>query len=111
MRHLVVMLAGVMTVSSAPSEHVTVRRTFHANGVPSREGEYRNGVRHGVYRTWYADGRPYEVRHYVDGREQGLQRSWTPDGVLYLNYEMKNGRRYGLVNAAPCLPAQNENAR
>ena len=104
MRLLVVALVSLTTLAPAPAERVTIRREFHANGIPSLEAEYRNGVRHGVYRTWYPDGHRYEVRHYVDGREQGLQQSWTPDGQLYLNYEMRNGRRFGYVNAAPCLP-------
>ena len=108
MRTILALVVSLATVSGGASERITLRRAFHANGVPSLEAEYRDGVRHGVYRTWYADGRPYEVRHYVDGREEGLQRSWTPDGVLYLNYEMRHGRRYGFVNAAPCLPVDEQ---
>ena len=108
MRMIIFALVTVATLVPTPTEHLTIRREFHANGIPSLEAEYRNGVRHGVYRTWYPDGRRYEVRHYVDGREEGLQRSWTPDGQLYLNYEMRNGRRYGYVNSAPCLPVDGQ---
>jgi antitoxin component YwqK of YwqJK toxin-antitoxin module len=106
MRTVITVLAGLLTLPGIQPEPRAIRREFHANGIPSLEAEYRNGVRDGVYRTWYRDGRPYEVRHYVDGREAGRQQSWTPDGVLYLNYEMRDGRRFGLVNSAPCLPVE-----
>jgi antitoxin component YwqK of YwqJK toxin-antitoxin module len=104
MRFVIAVIVSLMTMPGIQPEPRTVRREFHANGVPSLEAEYRDSVRDGVYRTWYADGRPYEVRHYVNGRESGRQQSWTPDGVLYLNYEMRDGRRFGFVNSAPCLP-------
>jgi hypothetical protein len=102
-------LTGLLWVTAfaapAPALTADVRMTSWPDGRPQTRGEYRHDVRHGEFRTWHRNGRLAELRHYVDGREAGLQQAWTADEVMFLNYEVRGGRRYGLVNAKPCLPA------
>jgi protein SCO1 len=80
--------------------------TWWPSGAMRMMAHYADDAYDGEYRTYYESGHPYEVRHYRHGREAGLQQSWTADGVMFLNYEMRNGRRYGMVNARPCVTAQ-----
>ena len=102
---LTALLWATAFAAPAPALSVDVRMTAWPDGRPQTRGEYQHDVRHGEFRTWHRNGQLAELRHYADGRETGLQQAWTADGVMFLNYEVRGGRRYGLVNAKPCLPA------
>lgn len=89
--------------------HKTRRHeTFWPNGRHRSVANYADNVFQGEYRTWRENGHPYELRHFDRGREAGLQQSWTDEGELFLNYEVRHGRRYGFINAAPCLPTDEQ---
>ncbi len=103
MRSAILLL--IIGLSIGPSEPVKRVEEFWPNGTLRRAFDVRKDVRHGEYRTWTIDGKPYELKHFADGREDGLQQAWDENGRLYLNYEVRDGRRYGMVNAKPCLPA------
>jgi len=110
MRHVLILLVTIAAAQIPQGHAKTIqhRETRWPNGQLRSSADYMDDVYQGEYQTWYASGGPYELRHFDHGRETGLQQSWTEDGTLDWNYEVRHGRHYGLVNAKPCLPADED---
>jgi hypothetical protein len=53
---------------------------YHANGMASVAGEYRDGLRVGVWTRYYENGVKRAQAEFADGLQDGVLISWATDG-------------------------------
>ncbi|RIL06635.1 MAG: hypothetical protein DCC71_05980 [Proteobacteria bacterium] len=74
--------------------------SWHANGVRSKQAEYRDGVLVGDFRQWDEQGRRlYAGRHDARGEMDGTWTRWWPNGRKRTEWEMRHGSPHGAVAA------------
>ena len=64
---------------------------YHYNGTKWTEGDYRNGVRVGVWKVWFDDGHISQEYH----ADNGPFKSWYPSGAMESEGQFVNGKRDG----------------
>ncbi len=64
---------------------------YHANGQPLSSGEYRDGLRVGVWSRFYDDGQKRVQAQFEDGLQHGVLLSWNPDGSLAYEKQFSQG--------------------
>jgi len=60
-----------------------------------REGNFKDGRRHGKWTRWYEDGLKFSEGNYIDGKRDGKWTSWYEDGLKLLDRNYKDGKRDG----------------
>jgi len=58
-------------------------------------GEYKNGLKHGVWKTFYPNGSLKERRFYKKGLKVGLYEGFYKDGAKNFVFMFKNGEYNG----------------
>ena len=71
-------------------------KAFHENGVQKTAGQYRHGVRIGVWTHWYENGQKQSEMDWVQGQPEGLVIEWHENGQKKNEGHWKNGGRHGL---------------
>lgn len=64
---------------------------YHANGNLRVAGEYRDGLRVGVWSRFYPDGTKRVQAEFRDGLQHGVLLSWNPDGSLAYEQHFEEG--------------------
>ena len=60
-------------------------RSFHENGQPRGEQNFKNGKRHGIERKWYENGQlEYEWNYKDETLWVVQQRWWYENGQLWI---------------------------
>jgi antitoxin component YwqK of YwqJK toxin-antitoxin module len=68
---------------------------YHANGLPSSQVLYTDGVPDGQYRSWYATAVLEASCFYAAGVQHGRVTWYYPNGRECISYDMQNGLREG----------------
>ena len=68
---------------------------LYDNGNKSLEGNYKDGLKNGIWTSWYENGQKEFEKDYTDGKPDGLMTYWDKnDGKMYkgnfLNFDDEN---------------------
>lgn len=66
------------------------------NGNKREEGNYRMGIKDGMWTTWYQSGTKEGEIEYRMGVQNGVERSWFKNGVVGGERYYRNGSREGI---------------
>ena len=72
-----------------------VWKTFYPNGPLKERRLYKKGLKVGLYEGFYNDGSKNFVFMFKDGEYDGTNRLWTKDGQLIEEFNYKMGREFG----------------
>jgi antitoxin component YwqK of YwqJK toxin-antitoxin module len=67
--------------------------TFYENGNIETLGNYRLGIKHGLWVSYNSDGKVLSQAYYTDGRKDGAWKVWDANGTLRCEMFYKNGKR------------------
>jgi hypothetical protein len=67
--------------------------TFHENGSIETLGNYRVGIKHGLWMSYDSDGNILSQAYYTDGKKDGAWKVWDAHGTLRCEMFYKNGQR------------------
>lgn len=67
--------------------------TFHENGQLETVGNYRNGIKHGLWMSYDESGNALSQAYYTDGRKDGAWKVWDANGTLRCEMYYKFGKR------------------
>jgi uncharacterized protein len=69
--------------------------TWHPNGMPASEQEFKNNLAEGLYREWSPSGNLISKVLYQQGQKLGLEEKWFENGKRYLYTQWENGLQNG----------------
>lgn len=55
-----------------------IKKTYYPSGKLESEGNYVNGVKHGVYKEFFEDGTLWKEWNFVNGKEEEFQFGILP---------------------------------
>ena len=69
--------------------------TWHKNGQPAKQGEYRYNLPVGKITYWFSNGQKQMEGMYVDGKQQGVWSWWHENGLKSIAGEYQDGSPVG----------------
>src|SRR5262249_3618473 len=70
--------------------------TWHANGQPARQGEFRYNQPVGKFTSWFSNGQKQWEGTYADGRQEGVWIWWHENGQKAITGEYHDGVAVGV---------------
>jgi len=68
---------------------------YDEDGSKVLDGEYRNGLEHGVFRWWHNGGKPAGKQCFLDGYQQGAEIWWNEEGAMVHRKTFMDSRKHG----------------
>ncbi|MEW6602232.1 MAG: toxin-antitoxin system YwqK family antitoxin [Nitrospirota bacterium] len=69
---------------------------WNCNGSRKSQGEYKNGKKEGTWIEWYENGTMKNQSEWHDDMWHGKMISWYPNGQIETETEFRNGEYYGV---------------
>jgi antitoxin component YwqK of YwqJK toxin-antitoxin module len=72
-------------------------KAFYLSNALKEWGQFRYGVKVGVWKNWYANGKVADECAYRNGRRHGTFRGYDEEGRLVLEAHYRHGRLHGTM--------------
>jgi len=72
-----------------------VWKKFYSNGALKERRFYKKGLKVGLYEGFYDDGSKNFVFMFKNGEYNGTNRVWTKDGLMIEEFNYKMGKEFG----------------
>lgn len=91
-------LTGKNIYTTDEKEGVLHYKFFYPEGTLKREGDYKNGLKTGVWKEYNVLGKLINELNWMDGLQSGVQKQYYTNGKLQLIYACDSGKVSGEVN-------------
>lgn len=77
------------------SDEVKPFEEFYTNGTLKTKGQYRKGMKTGLWTVYFDSGLKWTEEHYVSDKRNGVSTSYFPTGIMRMRGSYKNDERIG----------------